>query len=203
MQADKKEKIIDALQVLFQEGKGGSASVSEIAKKAGIAKGGMYYYFHSKEEVLEALIHRQYDAIIARSKQVIAESNENALFKFALLLKTYRASYVDSDLDYHLHQPQNAAIHQKSLATILTALTPIVADIITQGVEEKLFICPYPKEYAEIVLSVFTFLLDPGIFTYTLQEQQGKLQALALLLEKGLGAKTKSFAFLYMGADSK
>ncbi|MFM2489711.1 TetR/AcrR family transcriptional regulator [Enterococcus avium] len=41
------------MQELLYEGTAGTASVQDIAKKAGIAKGGLYYYFKSKEEVLE------------------------------------------------------------------------------------------------------------------------------------------------------
>jgi hypothetical protein len=37
---NKKEIILDAMRLLFKEGKAGTASVSGTAKKAGIAKGG-------------------------------------------------------------------------------------------------------------------------------------------------------------------
>lgn len=66
-----------------------------------------------------------------------------------------------------------------------------------QGVEEGTFTCEYPQEYAEIVMSVFTFLLDPGIFPWTYEQSGTKLKALAVLLEKGLSAKHGSFAFLF------
>ena len=42
---DKRTLILDTMQELFIEGKAGTASVSDIAKQAGIAKGGLYYYF--------------------------------------------------------------------------------------------------------------------------------------------------------------
>ena len=49
----------------------------------------------------------------------------------------------------------------------------------------------------KIILSVFTFLLDPGIFTWTSQERHLQLHALADILEKGLGTASGSFSFLY------
>ncbi|GCF92736.1 TetR family transcriptional regulator [Enterococcus florum] len=194
---DKKEIILDALRELFKEGKAGTASVSDIAKKAGIAKGGLYYYFRSKEEVLDALVMREYEDIIQACKELVEQSNGNALQKLALLLKTYRNSYVDTSLDEYLHMPQNAAIHQKSLAQILSSLSQIISRIIEQGIEENTFICEYPQEYAEILMSVFTFLLDPGIFPWTAEQYVMKLKALADMLEKGLRAPKDSFAFLY------
>jgi len=194
---DKKEIILDALRNLFKEGKAGTASVSDIAKEAGIAKGGMYYYFRSKEEVLDALVTREYEDIIKSCDALIDQSEENAIMKLALLLKSYRSSYVDASLDEYLHMPQNAAIHQKSLAKILSSLSQIISRIIKQGIEEGTFICDYPEEYSEIMMSVFTFLLDPGIFPWTGEQYVAKLKALADMLEKGLCAPKGSFDFLY------
>jgi len=194
---DKKEIILDALRNLFKEGKAGTASVSDIAKEAGIAKGGMYYYFRSKEEVLDALVTREYEDIIKSCDALIDQSEENAIMKLALLLKSYRSSYVDASLDEYLHMPQNAAIHQKSLAKILSSLSQIISRIIKQGIEEGTFICDYPEEYSEIMMSVFTFLLDPGIFPWTGEQYAAKLKALANMLEKGLCAPKGSFDFLY------
>jgi AcrR family transcriptional regulator len=196
---DKKEIILDAMRALFVEGKAGTASVSDIAKKAGIAKGGMYYYFRSKEEVMDALVLREYEDIIRACNDVVEQSDGNALQKLGLLLYTYRSSYVDESLDEYLHMPQNAAIHQKSLAQILSSLSNIIAGIIKQGIDEKLFACEYPQGYSEIILSVFAFLLDPGIFPWTEEEYRMKLKALADMLEKGLCAPKGSFGFLYGG----
>jgi AcrR family transcriptional regulator len=196
MGSDKKEVILDTMRALFHEGKAGTASVSDIAKKAGIAKGLMYYYFRSKEEVMDALVLREYEDIIRTCDEAVERSDSNALMKLALLLKIYRGSYVDESLDEYLHMPQNAAIHQKSLAQILSALSKIISRIIAQGVEEGLFACEYPQAISEIIMSVFTFLLDPGIFPWSGEEYIVKLVALADMLEKGLGAPKGSFAFM-------
>ncbi len=200
MGGDKKEIILNAMRALFQEGKAGTASVSDIAKKAGIAKGLMYYYFRSKEEVMDALVLREYADIIRACNETVEQSGGSAPQKLALLLKTYRGSYVDESLDEYLHMPQNAAIHQKSLAQIVSALSKIIARIIGQGIDEGIFTCAYPQAYAEIIMSVFTFLLDPGIFPWSAEEYLEKLAALADMLEKGLGAPKGSFAFMFGGA---
>lgn len=194
---DKRTLILDAMQELFIEGKAGTASVSDIAKKAGIAKGGLYYYFKSKEEVMDALVQRIYEDIIKNCSNVLKICNQSAIEKIALLLHTYTTSYVDPSIDIYLHLPQNAALHQKSLAQILLSLSEIVNEIIKQGIHDGDFTCEYPAEYSKIILSVFTFLLDPGIFTWTSQERNLQLRAVANMLEKGLGTAPGSFSFLY------
>lgn len=196
---DKKEIILNAMHELFQEGKGGTASVSDIAKKAGIAKGGMYYYFRSKEEVLDALVERVYGDNIQACDTLIEQSDGDAIAKFTLLFKSYFSSYIDPTLDDYMHMPQNAAIHLKSLAKILSSLSQAVSRIIAQGVQEGLFTCEYPQAYSEIMLSVFTFLLNPGIFQWTDEQHILKMKALADMLEKGLAAEEGSFSFLFGG----
>ena len=157
----------------------------------------MYYYFRSKEEVLDALVERVYEGIIQACDTLIEQSGGNATAKFTLLLRSYYSSYIDPSLDDYMHMPQNAAIHQKSLAKILSSLSQVVSRIIAQGVEEGTFACEYPQEYSGIMLSVLTFLLDPGIFQWTDEQHIMKMKALADFLEKGLSAKKGSFSFLY------
>lgn len=194
---NKRELILNTMQELFKEGKAGTASVSDIAKRAGIAKGGLYYYFKSKEEVMDALVEREYENIIENCRVLLDSSDLNATDKMALLLHTYTSSYVDPSLDEYLHLPQNAAIHQKSLAKILLSLSGLVSSIIEQGVNEGIYKCEYPEEYSHIVMSVFTFLMDPGIFNWNPEQKTRKLQALATMLEQSLHAKEGSFSFFY------
>lgn len=194
---NKRDLILNTMRELFKEGIAGTASVSDITKRAGIAKGGLYYYFHSKEEVMDALVEREYEDIIKNCRQIIDESKLNALGKFALLYSSYTGSYVDPSLDEYLHMPQNAALHQKSLAQILVSLSTIVTDIIKQGMDEGIFTCEYPEEYAEFLLSALAFLLDPGIFKWSKAQVFIKVKALADIFEKGLCAEKGSFSFLY------
>ena len=196
---DKRTLILDALQDLLREGKAGTASVADIAKKAGIAKGGMYYYFKSKEEALDALAQRQYADVIEGCRQALESSNADALTRLKMLLHIYRSTAVDASVDIMLHQPENAAIHQKSMADIVRGLSPLLAGILRQGHAEKLFSCDAPEEYAEVMLSFLVFLLDPGLFTWTEQETARKLRAFARFLEKSLCAPENSFAFLHEG----
>ncbi|MFQ8706954.1 MAG: hypothetical protein ACLR9T_12915 [Thomasclavelia sp.] len=55
-------------------------------------------------------------------------------------------------------------MHQKSLAKILISLSPVIAQIIESGNKEKIFNYSHPLELSKIILSVFSFLFDSGIF---------------------------------------
>ena len=67
----KKEKILDAMQRLMERTHAQAISVSDIAKEAGIGKGSIYYYFKSKEDILEAVIERFYSDAIEKSKNLL------------------------------------------------------------------------------------------------------------------------------------
>lgn len=193
----KRDLILDAMEELLRSGKGGSCSVSDIAKQAGIAKGGMYYYFRSKEEVFDALVERAYAQHIHLCAEAVEQCGGNALCKLEMLYRSYLGVFSHTGMDDYLHQPQNADIHQRSLAKILLALSPVAAAIIEQGVSERLFTCAYPTRFSEIVLSVFCFLLDPGIFSWSPADLAQKLVALADFMEKSLSAPAGSMAFFY------
>ncbi|NLL38041.1 MAG: helix-turn-helix transcriptional regulator [Clostridiales bacterium] len=75
---DKKTVILDGFCELFN--RAGTTSVSDIAKKAGIAKGRLYYDFRSKEEMLGALVVREYEDIIKACNELVEQSTCYATF---------------------------------------------------------------------------------------------------------------------------
>lgn len=192
----KYDQILDALKTLIVENKGSACSVSDIAQQAGIGKGSIYYYFKSKDEILNALVERTYDGIIKNCKKTIEESQFSALPKIELLMKSYLSNGIEDSINRYLHDPHNADIHQKSLAKILMALTPILAAIIEQGIEENTFQCTYPMAFSELILSEFCFVFDYGLFTWTLEERITKLHAVAEVMERSLVVPAGSFSFL-------
>jgi AcrR family transcriptional regulator len=192
---NRRDLVLDAMLELMKEKS--NMSVSNIAKRAGIAKGGIYYYFSSKEEILSALIDRSYDLIIENCKMTLKQSEEDALTKFRLLYTSFFCQQVNSEIDSYLHLPQNAGLHKKALSKILTDISPVLAEILKARVDERCFDCEFPEEYAEIILSVFTFLLDPGIFNWSLEKISKKIKVLAGLLERGLIIPPGSMSFLY------
>ena len=66
----KYEKILDALQTLLEDRSIQTISVSEIAQTAGIGKGSIYYYFPSKNAILDALIQRNYEKPIQTARSL-------------------------------------------------------------------------------------------------------------------------------------
>jgi AcrR family transcriptional regulator len=63
--AERRQEILDAVEALYLKHPDRMPSVAEVAEKAGVAKGTVYLYFPSKEEMLLALHERHVESFFA------------------------------------------------------------------------------------------------------------------------------------------
>ncbi|AWB44136.1 TetR family transcriptional regulator [Paenibacillus sp. CAA11] len=66
MHGDKHQAILDAAYTLFGSQGFYETKISQIADKAGIAKGTVYLYFKSKEQLFAAVSQRDFDRFLSR-----------------------------------------------------------------------------------------------------------------------------------------
>lgn len=71
-----RQRIVEAANDLFYRQGYNRTSFSEVAEASGIPKGNFYYYFKSKEELLDAVIESRLDYIQARLAEWEAECPE-------------------------------------------------------------------------------------------------------------------------------
>ena len=76
----KYNQILDALQELLENRDIQAISVSEIAQKAGIGKGSIYYYFPSKSAILDALVERNYEKPLQTAKKSCETDGSLAIY---------------------------------------------------------------------------------------------------------------------------
>lgn len=69
---DKHEAILDAAYELFGSGGFYETKMSEVAERAGIAKGTVYLYFKSKEELFMAVTRRDCEGFLEQLEQKLA-----------------------------------------------------------------------------------------------------------------------------------
>ncbi|MGF7048085.1 AcrR family transcriptional regulator [Paenibacillus sp. DS2015] len=194
---ERRNEILDTAEMLFFTKGYTRTTVNDVLQAIGIAKGTFYYYFKSKEEVMDAVVMRFIDAGVVAAKRIA--SNEK-LSVHEKLLQIIMAQKPDTDrkgqMIEQFHEPDNAQIHQKSLVETILQLTPILTEVIEQGIEEKLFQTPYPKESMEFLLVASQFLFDEGIFKWQPEEIIQKIQAFIYIMETTLGAEKGSFSYV-------
>lgn len=164
---DKKDLIIQTYEKLLQKESKADISISNIAKEANIAKGGIYYYFSSKEEILDAVIEKNY---LKRIENAV-ESLDDELDMREKLINLFRNYMKDRSTDYldsALHTKANAYMHQKSLTFIVCKFSEIISDILYEGIKigQVKNISSKKEAYniSMILMGTLTFLLDTNLF---------------------------------------
>jgi len=184
---ERRNEILDAAERLFHAKGYEKCTVNDILKEVAIAKGTFYYYFKAKEEVMDAVVSRYTDIIISRAEEILQKDDISPEEKLVLAFKAMQINnQIDSDMLSEMHKPNNALLHQKTLNQIVTAMAPILVNVIEEGIEKKVWRCRYPLEYMQIFLAASLTLTDEGIFELDADSQMKILAALISMLEKML-----------------
>ena len=168
----KYDLILDALQQLLEDKKIQSISVSEIAQKAGIGKGSIYYYFPSKDAILDALIERSYEKPLLTAQNLAAQTEVSPFVRMAMLFQACQnssAAFIQqngSSSDTASAQDL-AFLHHKYLSHVVSELKPDLTEIIKQGIQNGEIHFDYPAALTEIVLIVIAVKLDNSLLPST------------------------------------
>ena len=198
--SDKYNRILDAFQKLLESQNIQKISVSDIARTAGIAKGSIYYYFPSKDAIVEALVERSYAASIETAKQLAKQENIPPFTRMALIFQACRNSSSEflkqNKATTNSSVQEQTLLHHKYLRYIITELKPVLAEIIRQGIEGGEISFEHPDSLAEIVLLVLTVKIDNTLIPSTKEEIEQIILDLIVLLEKGTDNPKGSLNFL-------
>lgn len=196
---NKSKLILDALQQLMIEKDIQHISVSEIASKAGIGKGSIYYYFPSKDAILDALIRRSYEQPLQIAKKLTTQTNVSSFTRMAMLFQACRSSsaiFFNNDRTSNESAQNLALLHQKHLRYLISELKPALTEIISQGIACDEIHFKYPDALAEISLIVLAVKLDNSIVPSSPKETEQTLKGLIELLEKGTDIPSGTLGYL-------
>ena len=195
---ERKAEIIDAAEALFLTKGYANSSINDILVALNIAKGTFYHYFASKEALLDAVIAQYIDAEIAAAQGIAENPHLTAHEKLFRILAASGQNCVRGDrLEKEVQTVGNADMHQRTMASIVLRLSPILADIVRQGIREGTFNTEYPQECMEILLAGSEFLLHGSAFDWSSQQRLQKARALACVAEKVLGVAKGQLSYLH------
>lgn len=196
---DKYNQILDALQELLKNQKLQTISVSEIAQTAGIGKGSIYYYFSSKDAILDALVERNYEKPIQTAKDLSDQTDISPFTRMAMIFQACRSSsseFLKSEHSHSADTKEHVFLHQKYVSHIITELKPVLAEIIRQGISRGQIHFSDPEGLAEIVLVVLAVKIDNTLVPSSGDEIERTIRSLVSLLEQGTGNPAGSLNFL-------
>jgi AcrR family transcriptional regulator len=194
--AERKSEIVKAARRLFQAKGYDKATIQDVMNHLGIAKGTIYHYFKSKDDLLEAIIDDIVDEDIERKRTMMKEMKGNALEKVRKILGAGTMAAENEEILEHLHQPGNMGMHTRLLAATLKKEAPLYGELIRQGCGEGIFRTDSPLECAEFILAAIQFLTDLGIYPWTREELTRRALAFPALIEAQLHAAPGSFQFM-------
>jgi AcrR family transcriptional regulator len=194
--AERKSEIVNAAHHLFQVKGYDKTTMQDVMDHLVIAKGTIYHYFKSKEELLEAVIENVVDENIEELQTLMRKTDGNALEKIRMLIGAGNMAASHDEIMEHLHQPGNMGMHIRLLAATLVKQAPLYAELIRQGCEEGIFQTDTPLECAEFILCAIQFLTDQGVYPWTQEQLIRRAQAFPGLVEAQLKAASGSFQFM-------
>jgi len=196
---ERKKEIIQAARKLFQRGDYENTTMQVLMDDLNIAKGTIYHYFASKEELLEAVVEDMIDEQVREKKKLLENSDfqaMNALEKLRAFSTSDRLEEDNERILKELHRPGNTILHTKQIGHFVTRLAPFYAEVIQEGCDQGLFKTVHPLECAEFLLAGIQFITDVGFYPWTEEQLTRRTKAIPSLLEAQLGAPAGSFSFL-------
>jgi AcrR family transcriptional regulator len=191
---ERRRELIDTAERLFMEKGYEHTAISDIVKELNIAQGTLYYYFRSKEDILEAVVEKsiavlEQNVILLTEDEGVDEATRlNAAINGILGFVSQRNDFID-----FLHQDINAVMHAKLEKATVERIVPILSELVAKGNANGRFNIENPTE---TVLFLSTALVNifhqPDINTD--QQRREKLcQSLETILNKVLVARNYSF----------
>jgi AcrR family transcriptional regulator len=164
-------------------------------KTANVAQGTFYYYFQTKEEILDAIIDKYINQTVEGYQTITNDPNTNAVEKITKIL-LFSASYRNrrSSIYQFIHEEKNAHLHAKFERRMPNHIIPQLTRIINQGIQEDHFHTGYPLEAAKAFFGTSAMIMQ-GIHSVEFGSNEHKQRLLAMLyfIERILGAKEDIF----------
>jgi AcrR family transcriptional regulator len=184
---ERKEEIIDTAQKLFIEKGYAETKISDIVKKLKVSQGVFYYYFKSKEEIVDYIVDRYIKLISEDTSDIIKNNKINVDKKLRALSEVQLK--VNMAENNRIHSIKGVDIHERILKKLILDYVPLMVSAFHEsGSKETQYLI-------ELFVSTANVLFDPGIFQWNKAERNNRIDFLISFMEKNLGFKEGSLEF--------
>ena len=166
-----------------------NTSVDDIIEEAGIAKGTYYYYFETKEQMLEEVIGMMIDRETEAAGQIL-KAEIPIPQKIIGIISSLRPAKEEMPIEGALMQPENMVMHGKIRKKIVEKAVPLLAEVVEEGIAEGVFSCDCIPERVRMLLVISSDTFDEGRFTAQ------DVTVFIDMTEKLLGAQPGTMAFI-------
>lgn len=183
------EEILDTAEALFFEQGYHETMVSDIVKKIGVAQGTFYYYFKSKEEILDALIGRQISKLTTKFETVVYSDGITPPRKIELILSVVLDTihYKDGLLFDYLHNDRHLHLMDKLSRQAKSFIAPQLMKIIEEGERLQYFNVSHVKVALDFIMAIIDCTIDSIYEKSPAEVLRYQFQMAEILIQKALG----------------
>ena len=202
------ELIATAQQLFYKEGYE-HTSVSSIVKEIDVAQGTFYYYFDSKQAILEAVVEELVAQSVVLMQATIADQTLDAIAKWNKTIQVINDWKAERRADIvaisrMMRMDENSRLRHQLQSKGAQLIVPELARIIAQGFEEGVFHTKYAVEAAGFAIAILfassdvltDILFNPGEYEEPIALAQRKLKAAQTAIERVLGAPSGSLPLI-------
>ena len=166
-----------------------NTSVDEIIAEADIAKGTYYYYFETKEQMLEEVIGMMIDQEMEAAGRIL-QAEIPVPQKIIGMISSLRPTQEERPIEGALMQPENIVMHEKIRKKIVEMAVPLLSKVVEEGIGQGIFACDNIAERVRMLLVISSSTFDEGCYT------ERDIEVFIDMTEKLLGAESGTMGFI-------
>lgn len=200
---ERRQEIIDTAKRLFITKGYEKTSINDILKSVGIAKGTFYYYFASKEDVLEAMVLEVVKQGAEKARTILQDESVPVLIRIIMALQAQAPEIEGADmLHEQMLKPENAKLDQVYLQVMVRELTEVLAKPVDEAIREGIMETDFPREGIGIGLLLTQQMLNRSVFDWSEGDEMRKIQVFLYYLQRILGIRKDAMQQLLMMLQS-
>lgn len=185
---DTRDRILKVAVKIFSRYGFQKTTMDEIAKTAHKAKGSVYYYFNSKEDLFRAVVQQEINEIKSGLTRVIIQQREtSAMIKEYLLQRMYLMKYA---VNYHETLKADFSEKYEFLEDIREEFfrfeTDLLKAILDKGVEEKKLDIRDTTATAVVIILAMKAIEIPFYLQKRISQYENTITELLDILIRGL-----------------
>lgn len=151
---ERKKEIIETAAKIFNEQGYENTAVSDIVKSINIAQGTFYYYFKSKEDLIEPIIEHLMNKSLGEIEEIVNSDNS-----FEEKLRLHISNRINfgaqrMGLFAFLLNKKNGVLLEKFKKYAVPKITPIMKLFIKQAEEQGIVKVDFPEETIRIIIII-------------------------------------------------
>ena len=184
---ERKNEIIKAAQKLFIEKGFMKTKVNAIVKSIGVSQGVFYYYFSSKDEIIDEIVDKYIKQIINNTADIIESSKLNSIEKLNRMSDIQlKINMLENN---NIHAIKGVDIHERILKRLILDYVPLMQKAFSKEKNKNVLFL------LEIFVAAGNVLFDPGIFQWKKQEKNERIIFLIEFMEKSLNVPSGTLSF--------